>query len=224
MAFWNSKKNNDEVLEAVSIPAVRAEGGALVGNTVATRAGASNIALGTIVSGSVQSEGDVVVDGVVVGDVRCATLTIGKAGEVRGNVAAETATIRGKVAGDVRARTIQLAATGSIEGDLTHSVLIIEEGGSFEGRSRRSADPLNEPAIPKKVEASKASASSSTKPAAKATAKQAAKTASKSAPVVPATKVSAEGRIVTPTPAPHLDDAPRSGVADALGERFLENA
>ena len=37
-----------------------------------------------------------------------------------------------------------LAGNGAIEGDLIHSVLIIEEGGMFEGRSKRVADPLSE--------------------------------------------------------------------------------
>lgn len=106
------------------------------------RLAASLIANGANVMGSIITSGDLSVEGKVDGDVRSALLTIGSNGLINGNVTAETATIRGKVMGNVTARTILLAGTGSIEGDLTHSVLIIEEGGVFEGRSKRLADPL----------------------------------------------------------------------------------
>ncbi len=103
---------------------------------------ASVIAAQTIISGSINSNGDLNIDGSVKGDVKCANLSIGSQGEIIGNITAEKATIRGFVQGNVTARTILLAGSGNIEGDLTHSVLIIEEGGTFEGRSKRIADPL----------------------------------------------------------------------------------
>lgn len=106
------------------------------------RAQASVIAANANIMGSIVTVGDLAVDGKVDGDVRCSLFTVGATGHINGNVIAETATIRGKIAGNVTARTILLAGTGSIEGDLTHSVLIIEEGGSFDGRSKRQADPL----------------------------------------------------------------------------------
>ncbi len=103
---------------------------------------ASVIAAQTIVNGSINSNTDLNIDGSVKGDVKCANLSIGTNGDVHGNITAEKATIRGYVKGNVTARTILLAGTGNIEGDLAHSVLIIEEGGTFEGRSKRVADPL----------------------------------------------------------------------------------
>lgn len=106
------------------------------------KSGPSSIAADATVYGAISSTGDLSVEGRVEGDVRCALFTVGAAGHVAGNVTAETATIRGRVSGNVIARTILLAGTGSIEGDLTHAVLIIEEGGVFEGRSKRQADPL----------------------------------------------------------------------------------
>jgi cytoskeletal protein CcmA (bactofilin family) len=113
-----------------------------VRETPAPKAAASVIAINATINGSLESSGDIAIDGKINGDVNCALLTVGTNGLVSGNVSAQTATIRGKVLGNVTARTILLAGTGSIEGDLTHSVLIIEEGGVFEGRSKRVADPL----------------------------------------------------------------------------------
>lgn len=106
------------------------------------KAAASVIAHQTNIQGALSANGDISIDGNVNGDVSCALLNLGASGIINGNVTAETATIRGNVNGNVTARTILLAGTGSIIGDLTHSVLIIEEGGSFEGRSKRVADPL----------------------------------------------------------------------------------
>jgi cytoskeletal protein CcmA (bactofilin family) len=141
--MWGNKKDaaaGEETLEATVPAIVRPDPPAAAPATA--RAAASVISLGTSVSGSVTASGDVQIDGVVQGDVRCGRLTVGSGGEIKGNVIAETALVRGTVHGDVRARTIQLAGTGVINGDLTHAVLIIEEGGSFEGRSKRLADPL----------------------------------------------------------------------------------
>jgi cytoskeletal protein CcmA (bactofilin family) len=139
--MWGSKKDATEVepVAETTIPAI-ARPDPPAGAAAAT--GVSVIAAGCVVNGSVTATGNLQIEGTVSGDVRCATLTVGRAGAVTGHVTAETATIRGKVDGDVRARTIQLAGTGVINGDLTHAVLIIEEGGEFEGRSKRLADPL----------------------------------------------------------------------------------
>lgn len=139
--MWGNKKEtaDAEPVAEVMIPPVARPAAAPI-----TAATATSVAAGCVVNGSITATGNVVVDGKVTGDVRCAALTIGRDGEITGNVVAETATVRGKVAGDVRARTIQLAGSGVINGDLTHAVLIIEEGGAFEGRSKRLADPLAE--------------------------------------------------------------------------------
>jgi len=152
------------------------------------------------------SPGDVHIEGIVIGDVRCDTLVVGKNGEVKGNVISEIATIRGKVSGDVRARMIQLATSGSIDGDLTHAILIIEEGGQFEGRSKRSADPLAGPSIETTHIETKTTSERSTKKTKATTAKaQAAVTPESKAPVA-------------------NEDPPRSSLADALGDAFAVNA
>lgn len=137
--IWGRKpKIQDEEATIVSIVPSQAE----TEEVVQPKAAPSVIAAQTNVLGSVVCAGDLSVDGNVEGDVRCALFTVGANGHIAGNVTAETATVRGRISGNVVARTILLAGTGSIEGDLTHAVLIIEEGGVFEGRSKRLADPL----------------------------------------------------------------------------------
>ncbi len=137
--IWGKKpKVQDEEATIVSIIPSQTE----TEETIVQKAPPSVIAAQTNVLGSIVCAGDLSVDGNVEGDVRCALFTVGVNGHIAGNVTAETATVRGRISGNVVARTILLAGTGSIEGDLTHAVLIIEEGGVFEGRSKRLADPL----------------------------------------------------------------------------------
>jgi cytoskeletal protein CcmA (bactofilin family) len=229
MALWNFKsKDKFEDVDSVIIPTTRADNVPVTVATPTIRHATSVVAAGAVVSGSMTAPGDIQVEGHVIGDVRCATVMIGKDGDVKGNVTAETATIRGRVLGNVRARTIQLAATGSVEGDLSHAVLIIEEGGVFEGRSKRSADPLNELALSAPSHDEVPSAASSLDTAAEAKATDVG--TDKATPTAAVTKISSatpKAKKSKPAPEPKateqsdsLDQPARSGVADALGDQF----
>src|SRR4051794_41983104 len=55
------------------------------------------------VTGDIDAGGDLHVDGKILGDVRCASLTLGESGEIRGNIVAETARLAGLVDGAVGA-------------------------------------------------------------------------------------------------------------------------
>jgi cytoskeletal protein CcmA (bactofilin family) len=218
MALWNFKsKDKFEDVESVVIPTQNNETAAVAVVVSTVSHPKSVVAAGAVVSGSMSAPGDIQIEGHVIGDVRCATAVVGKDGDVKGNVTAETATIRGRVVGNVRARIIQLAATGSVEGDLSHAVLIIEEGGVFEGRSKRVADPLSELvlAAPDTEETGEVQAPArASKPKSKT-----AKVADVKPEPVKAEPVQAE-TAKAEEPGRNLDDAPRSSLADALGERF----
>lgn len=207
MAFWNAKSKESYVeTETVVAPVPRNDPPAIAVVAPSPKPAATVVATGAVVSGSLSSPGDVHIEGIVIGDVRCDTLVVGKNGEVKGNVISEIATIRGRVSGDVRARMIQLATSGSIDGDLTHAILIIEEGGQFEGRSKRSADPLAGPSIETTHIEEKADSERPAKKAKGSTVK--AQTAAE-----PEAKAPIES-----------EDEPRSSLADALGDAFAENA
>ena len=217
MALWNFKsKDKYEDVESVALPTTRPENAALAVVVSTVRHVTSVIAPGAVVSGSMSAPGDIQIEGHIIGDVRCATLIIGKDGDVKGNVTAETATIRGRVIGNVRARTIQLAATGSVEGDLSHAVLIIEEGGVFEGRSKRAADPLSELALSAPV------AMAETVDTAVSTDTVETVTAGETgteAPVAEPEVVAANEKDPAHVSKSDLD-RPRSSIADVLEDRF----
>lgn len=96
------------------------------------------------ITGILQSDGDMQIDGRVDGNVRCVRLVVGESGVINGEVEAETVTVRGRVEGTVRARDLALAATAHVEGEILHHTLEVEEGAFVEGRFRHCSDPLAE--------------------------------------------------------------------------------
>jgi cytoskeletal protein CcmA (bactofilin family) len=112
--------------------------------TVAKPSSAPSILSGDlIINGTVTSEGEIQLDGQIEGDVRAGALIVGEKASVKGEVIAESVTIRGRVLGSVRGRQVQLASTARIEGDIIHSALSVESGAFFEGHCRHTSDPLN---------------------------------------------------------------------------------
>jgi len=63
---------------------------------------------------------------------------------VTGGVAAEDVIVRGHLVGSIRGLRITLQAQSHVEGDIFAQSLAIEQGAYFEGKSRRSDDPLAE--------------------------------------------------------------------------------
>jgi cytoskeletal protein CcmA (bactofilin family) len=96
-----------------------------------------------LITGNLQSDGEVQVDGQIHGDIRCAHLTVGKDAHVAGNITAEEVVVRGKVTGAIRANRVILQDTAQVESEIVHKKLSIEEGATFEGSSRRCEDPLS---------------------------------------------------------------------------------
>jgi cytoskeletal protein CcmA (bactofilin family) len=96
------------------------------------------------VTGTLVSNGDIQVDGIVDGDVRSVGLVIGEKAEIHGEVLADDITIRGRVIGRIRARKVLLAATSHVEGDILHEAFAVEAGAFFEGNCRHSDNPLGD--------------------------------------------------------------------------------
>src|SRR6185295_1002573 len=95
------------------------------------------------ITGNLQSEGEVQVDGQIQGDIRCAHLTVGRDALVNGNITADEVVVRGKVMGCIRGNRVILQDCAHVESEVFHKKLSIEEGACFEGTSRRCDDPLN---------------------------------------------------------------------------------
>lgn len=95
-----------------------------------------------MITGNVTSKGEIQVDGEIQGDVQCGSLLLGDKSQITGCVLAEDVVVRGRVLGSIRGLRVTLQAQSHVEGDIYHQSLAIEQGAFFEGKSRRSDDPL----------------------------------------------------------------------------------
>ena len=90
---------------------------------------------GTTVEGSIETSGNIRVEGKVIGDVKTKSkIALGQSCHVRGNVVAQNAEIAGEVNGTVEiADVLILRPTAVINGDILTNKLIVESGASFNG-------------------------------------------------------------------------------------------
>jgi cytoskeletal protein CcmA (bactofilin family) len=63
---------------------------------------------------------------------------------VKGKVGVQTMVIHGAVEGEVRAGVVEIHATGKFSGNLFTPVLLIQEGGVFEGHCKMKQPPDKE--------------------------------------------------------------------------------
>jgi cytoskeletal protein CcmA (bactofilin family) len=96
------------------------------------------------IRGNITSKGEIQVDGEIEGDVRCGSLLLGDKSKVMGGVAAEDVVVRGHIVGSITGLRITLQGQCHVEGDILCQTLAIEQGAYFEGKSRRSDNPLAE--------------------------------------------------------------------------------
>ena len=61
---------------------------------------------------------------------------------------AEEIVVRGRLVGTIKGLRITLQGPSHVEGDIYHQSLAIEQGAYFEGKSRRSENPMAEMKAP----------------------------------------------------------------------------
>ncbi|MTD39322.1 hypothetical protein GIX45_11970 [Erwinia sp. CPCC 100877] len=91
---------------------------------------------GTVLSGSVSSESDIVIDGTVEGDVSSQKgVRVDGHGNITGNVMGRKVIINGYLKGTCRANSVVIMTRGRVEGDVFAHEFSIERGGIFIGGS-----------------------------------------------------------------------------------------
>jgi cytoskeletal protein CcmA (bactofilin family) len=108
-----------------------------------TLAAALTIPRKATIEGGIIFPGPVVVDGTLIGDLRCMSVIISERGIVDGAILAESVTVMGEVTGEIFAVSLTLKAACSVSGDIFHRHLALEDGCYFEGKSRRHKEPLS---------------------------------------------------------------------------------
>ncbi len=93
------------------------------------------IAAGTEIEGQFEARENVRVDGLIVGQVKCAKrLAVGEQGRIEGTVEAGEMVLWGRVEGDVKIKgTLHIRSTGRLLGNIVAMQLIVDEGGRYEG-------------------------------------------------------------------------------------------
>lgn len=103
------------------------------------------------ITGDVISKSEIQVDGEIKGDIHCASLVVGETAVISGSIVADEVTVRGKVIGSIRGIRVSLQSSSHVTGDIFHNTLAIEMGAFFEGKSRRSSNPLAATAKPEEA-------------------------------------------------------------------------
>lgn len=94
------------------------------------------------IEGGIEFPGPLIIEGTVLGGVRCVSLVVTERGIVDGSIIADAVTVLGEVSGEIFANHLTLKRASSVAADIFHKHLSLEDGCYFEGKSRRHADPL----------------------------------------------------------------------------------
>jgi cytoskeletal protein CcmA (bactofilin family) len=97
---------------------------------------------GLLITGTLEGDGDLQIDGQVRGDIRCTHLTVGSAATVDGNITADEVVVRGKVTGVIGGNRVMLMDSAHVESEIFHKRLSIEEGAYFEGEAHFNEQPI----------------------------------------------------------------------------------
>lgn len=91
-----------------------------------------------LVTGNIEAEVDLHIEGRVVGDVRCATLILGEKSSIRGRIFANRVRVSGTVEGAIQTVELAIEAAARVKGNVIYSRLRVANGGVLDGRVRHS--------------------------------------------------------------------------------------
>ncbi|WP_046005645.1 bactofilin family protein [Pseudoalteromonas rubra] len=97
----------------------------------------------TEITGNIQCDGELQIDGKVTGDLNVAQLIIGESGLVEGNIIAKQVQVRGQVQGGINADSVTLEPSARVTGDIEHDTLSIQAGAHIQGQLNHRAKPSN---------------------------------------------------------------------------------
>ncbi|MDR0747765.1 MAG: polymer-forming cytoskeletal protein [Helicobacteraceae bacterium] len=99
--------------------------------------GTTIVAKGTKITGTIEVECKLHIDGQVDGTVKSSNVvTVGSSGNIKGEVFAEKLVVNGEMNGNADCANIEILANGRMTGDVVSSNLIIEAQAVFEGYSK----------------------------------------------------------------------------------------
>lgn len=96
----------------------------------------------TAIKGEIKSKGSLRIEGEVQGNMEVeGNVFIGRDGRVEADIVSDSIVVAGSVQADIKCKgKLKILAQGKVVGDIEVSQLVIDEGGSFIGHSRRYED------------------------------------------------------------------------------------
>ena len=96
------------------------------------------IGKGTIVHGSIETFGNIRMEGKVVGDIKTKSkAAFGPSSKVDGSVLAQNAEVAGHITGTIEVtEQLVLKTTATIDGDIITNKLLVESGATFNGKCK----------------------------------------------------------------------------------------
>jgi cytoskeletal protein CcmA (bactofilin family) len=104
----------------------------------------SGIDLWLRISGNLEGEAELQIEGHIHGGIRCIKLVISRGATVDGNVTADEIIIRGTVTGGVRGNRVVLQEGACVRNEIHYKRLCIEEDAVFEGSISLRDDVVDE--------------------------------------------------------------------------------
>lgn len=89
---------------------------------------------------TVRCKGSLRVNGTIEADLHCVELVVGEKAVIRGSIAADKVRVFGQVNGAILGANVVLHPSAQVEGDIHSQQLTIEQGATFDGRSRKVSD------------------------------------------------------------------------------------
>jgi len=87
-----------------------------------------------VITGDVRAASDLHIDGVVEGDISCATLVQGPESRIKGQIEAGSARLAGQVEGEINAGELVIEAGARVTGDISYETISVASGSHVEGR------------------------------------------------------------------------------------------
>jgi cytoskeletal protein CcmA (bactofilin family) len=104
--------------------------------------GTTIIGAGTVINGNIESNSDIRIDGVLVGNITAkAKILIGPDGVVNGDVKGTQADVSGKINGKIKVEDLlQLRDNANVQGDIYAGKLHVEPTATFNGQCHMGAN------------------------------------------------------------------------------------
>jgi len=112
------------------------------------------VGAGTVIKGDVKSNGDIRIDGTLIGSVSSkGKLVVGATGNIEGEIVCQNADFSGIIKATVTvSELLSMKATAKLNGDVITNKLAIEPGALFSGSCSMNNSPMKEIKTEEKVE------------------------------------------------------------------------